>query len=378
MAAAGPSPAEWLTLIRNRMSAAFAELPNYTCRETIQRQFRTVKARNYATTGLFRLEVAYLGGRETFAWPGSSRFGEESMADLIPSGFTFSGTFGPFAHEVLSSPAVIFSYRGESSVDGRREVEFQFRMPRETSGFVLRRDERSAVLAYHGFILADPGTGDLIALEVEPDEIPPELQMREVQQTTEYARSRFADAEYLLPTFSQVTILDADGDAYRNNVTFENCREYKGESTVSFTDATDLPAATPPPDQHPIGLPAGLRLVVKTTVPIRRGVTAIGDTVPAVLTEAVRGQMDLPKGAIATLRITRMTSESVGRFRNQIVQFQLLSVETAGKRYEADGDLVDVGSTRYYATVEGGVVFRKNDLAIGPGLILTWRTKEAR
>ena len=375
-AATALTPSELLTLIRNRMTGTLAQFPNYTCRETIERKVKFPKAPRFTTTDLLRLEVAYLDNRETFAWPGSPRFGDQSIGDLVPSGAIASGSFGSLARQVFSSVAPVFSFAGQSSINGKKEVEFQFRVPLEKSALEIRQGERSAVVPFHGFFSADLYTGDVIAFEVDAEDIPRELEILETRQLMEYARSRIADADYLLPTSSELTISDVRGDVHRNRTTFEDCHEYKGESTLTFTDVGDIPAATPPPDR-PKGLPAGLQLHMKTAVPIQRGVTAIGDTVPAEITEAVHGPVDLPKGALATLRVTRMESERLGNSLSHIISFQLLSVETGGREYDAAGILVHVSGTRHFVwSGDGRVVFNRQELLIRPGLTLTWRTTE--
>jgi hypothetical protein len=375
-AATEPTPSELLTLIRNRMSGTLAALPNYTCRETIERKVRKAKTRKITTTDLLRLDVAYLDHNETFAWPWSRQFGDERIGDLVPSGVIASGNFGSQAREIFSSPAVIFNFVGESSVDQRREVEFRFRMPLESSGFVIRHGPQSGVVAYHGFFSADPNTGDLIGLEVSPDSIPSDLDVAQARQETEYARVRIRDADYLLPASSELTVLDSRGDSYRNHITFANCREYRGESTVTFGDAGDLPGTTPSPDSSKV-LPAGLVLRMKTTAPIRRGVTAIGDTVPAVITEAVDGLIDLPKGAVATMRVIRMDSELVGKTYSHVLRLQLLGVETGGQKYDAAGVLLNVqGSQHFVSSGDGRLFFTSQELLVRPGLILMWQTAE--
>ena len=75
----------------------------------------------------------------------------------------------------------------------------------------------------------------------------------------------------------------------------------------------------------------------------------------------------------------RTESEQVGSSQSHIVKFQLLSVETGGRKYDATGNLLNASGTRHYvATADGRIVFTRAELLIRPGLLLTWRTTEPR
>jgi hypothetical protein len=145
---------------------------------------------------------------------------------------------------------------------------------------------------------------------------------------------------------------------------------------LTFTDVGDIPAATPPPEPEK-RLPGGIQLHMKTIVPIQRGVTAIGDTIAAEITEAARGPVDIPKGALATLRITRMESTRVGNRESHIIGLQLLSVETGGRKYDDAGELMYVRGARSYVWSRNGrIVFTNREPLIRPGLMMTWQTTE--
>jgi hypothetical protein len=65
--AADITHSELLARIRTRMATNLSRLPNYTCRETIERAIRTHRMPRFETQGILRLEVAYLEGMEMFA-----------------------------------------------------------------------------------------------------------------------------------------------------------------------------------------------------------------------------------------------------------------------------------------------------------------------
>ena len=63
--------ADTLPRIREKMAEVLLRQPNYTCTETIERTRQMVGSRTRIEDTL-RMEVALVGGKEMFAWPGSS------------------------------------------------------------------------------------------------------------------------------------------------------------------------------------------------------------------------------------------------------------------------------------------------------------------
>src|SRR5690348_8335124 len=59
-----------LPRIRLHMQQRLSDVPNYTCRETIERSWRAPKGKQFHQIDRLLLEVAQVGGRELLAWPG--------------------------------------------------------------------------------------------------------------------------------------------------------------------------------------------------------------------------------------------------------------------------------------------------------------------
>jgi hypothetical protein len=65
------------------MREYLARLPDYTCRVTIERAQRRGSRGDFAVLDRLRLEIAYAGGHEYYAWPGDNRF-ESTIDELLP------------------------------------------------------------------------------------------------------------------------------------------------------------------------------------------------------------------------------------------------------------------------------------------------------
>src|SRR5262249_4979664 len=123
-----------------------------------------------------------------------------------------------------------------------------------------------------GSFWADPETLDLLWLEVEADDISPNLLLASVTQTIDYARTRIGMRDVILPQSAKIRLVRLDGRESRNIVEFTHCRSFRAESTLSFDTETPLaasvlPAAgSPKPDEEPV--PPGLIVPLELWEPI--------------------------------------------------------------------------------------------------------------
>ena len=359
-----------LARIRTRMTQTLARLPDYTCRETIERSVQKPGATRFENRDLLRVDVAYLNGRELYAWPGE-RFGEKSLLEMVPGGAIGTGNFGALGRAVFADNGPVFMYEGRSAQNGRNQVRYSFQVPLGRSNYAIHNGQRAAMVAYHGWFTADAETGDVIAFEVEANEIPRELETLQGIEHVEYARSHIGNSDYLLPGTSETVITDLKGEVSRNHITLERCREYAGESTVTFGEPGAVPAARPLPAPPP-AFEARVELHLRITTPIDPGVTAIGDRIRAEVTREVRRPL-IPVGSIATLRVIGMETVTVRAQSFSVIKFELLRVEAAGQVYDVkDASLQGVsGPGRYHAAREGRISL-SGPPRIPAGLQMTW------
>jgi hypothetical protein len=144
---------------------------------------------------------------------------------------------------------------------------------------------------------------------VHADNPPPNLNLTEASDTMEYQRVRIGGGDFLLPQSSELLMIDLLGNAVRNRTQFSACRQYAGESKLSFVESSpDVAVPAPTLQVKPIQLPAGLTVEVRLQTPIQSGRSATGDLVTALVGRDVKkdGEIVAPKGALLTGRITRL------------------------------------------------------------------------
>ena len=87
--------------IRAHMADNLQRLPNYTCTQTIERSTRPARSRRFQLVDTLRLEVALVNGRGLFAWPGSGKFDDRELGEIIGSGASGNGNFGLHARSIF-------------------------------------------------------------------------------------------------------------------------------------------------------------------------------------------------------------------------------------------------------------------------------------
>jgi len=334
-----PLSPDVLLLARIKAKAAdnLKRLPNYTCTQTIERTLRGAKARKFEPLDTLRLEVALVEGKELFSWPGAGKFEERGIGEIVGRGGAIgNGSFALHAKSVFLSNAPTFTHVGATTLSGRPAIRYDYRIPQMLSGYQIRVGQNHALVEYHGSFWVDADTLDLIRLEVHADNPPPNLNLTEASDTMEYQRVRIGGRDFLLPQSSELVMIDLLGNAVRNRTQFSACRQYAGESKLSFVESSpDVAAPAPTPQVNPIQLPAGLTVEVRLQTPIQSGRSATGDLVTALVGRDVKkdGQIVAPKGALLTGRITRLETRK-GEQDYCIVGLDFSTIEFDNRRGE--------------------------------------------
>ncbi|MGA2589445.1 MAG: hypothetical protein ABSH32_05995 [Bryobacteraceae bacterium] len=188
MTPAGPQEPLPFARFKEKIRQDLAQIPNYTCLETIERYERGPHAQSFKPVDTVRLEVANVDGKELFAWPGARRFEDRDIADLVSSGASGTGMFALIADMLFAGDKGVFQYKGEEHLSGRRAVRYDFRVAQSDSAYKIQVGADSAVVAAKGSVWFDPVSLDLIRLDGYGDAIPFKLHLEETLIRVDYAR----------------------------------------------------------------------------------------------------------------------------------------------------------------------------------------------
>jgi hypothetical protein len=370
-----------LTKIRLRMLFNLKHQPNYTCVETIERSSRPKLTNKLKIVDTLRLEVALVEGKEMFAWPGSKKFEDSDLSHMVTNGAIGNGNFGTHAQALFGTRSPTFRYLGEEAFQGKKAIRFDYNVPQMLSGYRIRVSEASAIVGYHGSFWADPQTLDVERIQVIADNIPAELMLASTEDIIDYAITRIGEGDFLLPAQSQLSMVGITGGEERNHVKFSACREFSGESVITFAEPPESKTEAAPVPTREFDLPEGLDVEFVIAKDVDLTTAAIGDPVYARVGHDVKqkGVVLVPKGATATGRILRLEKQE----NYSVLGIEFPEIEAPGILARLKGNLTNtlgpLSPRRWYSRTprlpgEGLIPVTSATRHLARGCIMLWRT----
>jgi len=243
-AAAADDPAGLFERVKAQMSSHLAELPNYTCHETINRFART--GTNFRQLDTLDLDVVFTGQGELYSRTGADRFGEEPLEKIVSSGTISNGALGSHIDLLLSQDGAEFKYAGTGKKDGRKTFRFDLTVPIEKSHFQVRHNRVSGVAGYKGSLWVDAETYDPVRVEFKVNRIPSQIGVRSIEETLHYIKLTIGKSDFHLPERSDLSVTDEDGNTMINLIKLKQCREFTADSVVKYASPSQGTASREP------------------------------------------------------------------------------------------------------------------------------------
>ena len=181
---------ERLALIKTRVADNLGRQPDYTCLQTIERSQRAARSKRFKSMDTLRLEVALIGGKEVFSWPGESKFRNSDVSAIVGGGTLSSGGFLAAARAVFVSSGAVTKFAGEELVSGRTLVKYDYRVSSLSSGYQVAYSGQAAVVPFSGSFWADKETDQLVRLTSEVEDIPATVPIKGVTRSIDYGLVR--------------------------------------------------------------------------------------------------------------------------------------------------------------------------------------------
>ncbi len=355
VASADHDPSAVLNRVIAKVLEAGRRMPNYTCVETVTRVFYRPTAETFAracsaimqqrqhptlnmvlhpySMDRLRLDVTMAERGEIFSWAGASKFDDAGIDHLVGEGPIGTGAFGAFLMVVFREDQNRFSFVRDISSNGRKLMEYSYHVPLSGSHYKIKAGDQWVFTAFRGIFQVDPETDDVVQLVVETEELPLATGSCMSISTMDYAPVQIGQSQFLLPTQMKQRWVDPTGNEVENTTTFQTCREYKGESTLTFLPEGD---AVPAADQKTVAatttpIPAGLRFSMVLSPPIDTNTAAAGDLFTGTLAEPLKGAKSkvlAAKGSLVEGRIVRL--ETLQRPPQVFLVLRPRSVEIKG------------------------------------------------
>jgi hypothetical protein len=338
-------PTDLLPRFQASVKETLRRLPDYNCIETIARFRRSPPGPDFQPLDTLRLQVGLIDGRERYTWPDAARFDDRELRDLVGRGVIGTGNFAAHVQHVFLSPATRFNGPTAVGLHNRAAARFDYDVPVEYSRYKLRVAPEEAEVGVHGSFWIDLQTLDLLRLEVQADEIPPELGMSSVSEVMDYARLPIHDSNFLLPTSSQLTMVALDGEEHRNEITFTECHQFRADSNINFDAADAVPPS--PVSRHPaapVAFPSSVLVELTLDSDIDPEKATLGDPIRARVARPVRDGAEIiaPEGSMVRGRLIRL-ERAAQPFEHYVVGLEFHTLEAADNRFDFFATMQDAG-----------------------------------
>jgi len=329
---AGRDPADVIREVTRKVLADADRIPNYTCVETVTRKVFVPQAstlarecsavlalrqhptldmvlRQYSTDRL-RLDVTMTHDGEIFSWAGARTFENDDPTALVGLGPFATGGFGGYMIVVFGRDAKKFEFQREITAAGRTLMAYTFQVAQPDSHFRVKVGDSWAYAAYQGTVLVDSRTGELARMTLMSATLPQDGPECQVSAEMNFTKAAIGDSDFLLPQEVEQYFVNQFGQETQSTTTFSACREYRGESTISYSPPqTASGGEAPESAPAPAAVSGMLRFAMALAAPIDLRSAAAGDSFSARLLEPLRDgkrKTLAPRGAIVEGRLLRV------------------------------------------------------------------------
>jgi hypothetical protein len=368
-----------LAELKRNIKTRLARLPNYTCLETIERSQRKNARQAFRYLDTVRVEVAAVKNREVYAWPGAKEFADRDITEIIGAGTIGGGSFADEIRSVFVNNTSTITWHGEEEQFGRRALRWDYTIPYNLSGWTVSTGKTSGRVSATGAFWVDAESLDLLRIETNAADIPPDLPFTAVKNTLDYARVRIASTDLLLPQSAELILTEVTGHESRNRIEFSHCREFGANTMLTFESPSTVTPTAPAVLVDEISLPPGLQLRVRLAHAIDSESAAVGDAVSAVVESRAeqKGSMVIPKGAVLRGRIRRFERDATPT-DHYIVGLEFTDLEFSGYHARFFGDMESVETIPHLQRLLSTSRTKTLDFGISGGIMTRSETEVYR
>jgi hypothetical protein len=383
--------------VRTVMGEMLHRLPDYTCVETIERSARNPSQTKFRLLDRVRVEVAYFKGSELYAWPGAPKLEERDLAEMVGGeGAIGTGDFALHLMAVYRGLAAL-RFAGDDTMRGRAALKFTQTVPIALSNYMVYAPPVKGVVGYEVTAWHDAQSLDLLRFELRVTEFPAGMPIRKVFKAIEYQDVTVGGSGFSLPAVTELSMLRDTGLEGRTLSTFAHCRQYLGESTITYGDPEPA-AGEQEAARTSAKLPAGVKVPLKLDREIELTTAARGDLLEMSVSREVvhNGRTVLAKGTKVAARIEGLFC-GTAPYANCFVLLKTETYEDAARTGPFSGLLetpslehqltesrngithvrsVSIPDEVEHAANDAGILFAAPSTKLPRGYPMIWRTLE--
>lgn len=213
-------------------------LPNYICDQKVVRYEGNDRPLQWKRKDRLATEVLYVNGLESYQ--NTTRNGKKMKKDPEETGQWSTGEFGTIMMDVFATNTnAKFSYARDSEIGGVTAKVYDYRVALVGSHWKITYGGQQTIPAYTGSVWIDPETYRVMRIEMRARRLADDYPMQLVEMTVDYGPVTIAGNDYLLVVKAENLSCKRDSfRCYRNEIAFENYRQFTTESSVSTTEST--------------------------------------------------------------------------------------------------------------------------------------------
>jgi len=329
-----------LSRIKAHMRNELAQLPNYTCLESIARYHKEAHESKFRPLDSVQLEIVYSGGHEWYGSPGDGNLSQDPVS-FIGAGMISNGMFAISMHNLFVAGGATFTAKDEDKLAGRAAVKYAFRLPRMLNHFQISLPGGNGMVGEAGSFWADRASFDVLRLDGRVTEIPPLLPLASAEYKVIYARTRIAEWDALLAQQADMHMVDLAGVEEYDRFDFTHCRAFHTDTAIRFDtnppERTEALPDMPRRVSQSETIPALLPVTVELTTPITDH-DPVGKLIAGRIVGNVqrKGHVVIEDGAPVRGRIRRLDRYGQGDYFVLGLEFTEVQLHGVPVRFYAD------------------------------------------
>lgn len=279
------------------------------------------------------VEAIFANGKTLYSWPGESPLQSDDLRDLLVMGLSSSGSLLEQLRSIVNGGHARFGESVSATVEGAQVLQIPYDVPAANSGYIVNLDGKEAKAGIRGVIALRQPALTLSGFTLEATDLPPQFPATSVEEAAWFAQSG-AGGSVGWPTKSTQKMVEGKADVYSNDVVFESCREFQGESSIRFDDS-DKATSAPDAASNSV-IPPGIAAELQLRQPLVYGKVRAGDRIEASLTKQIKwkGEVLAPEGARVLGRVVEF-KQIQGAAPGYLIGLRFDVIEVKGKQTAA-------------------------------------------
>lgn len=238
-------------------------LPDFLCLQVTRRYVDFGTKGYWQSADTIQARVAFNDHRESYQVVAVNNIPVERSLESL-GGAVSTGEFGSMLRELFAPETeAAFHMLEPASLRGRPVYAYEYHVSRPHSQWQIvwepgRAGEQRYVPAYHGNVIVDAETHQVLRMWLQAEGIPPDFPIRAAATTLDYDWAKIAELAYLLPTRAIMEMRD-DRNATRNEIAFRGYRKFSAETKLTFGDLPEEPPTPPEPAGKPTTPPSTVK-----------------------------------------------------------------------------------------------------------------------